>query len=133
MSDEKLYYDLLEVLKSAKIHDLVFDEEKVETHQEILDERIGYILKSIKGFSVPSSISVAYVYGKNIKEEYWYVVAMNRNTYIMKPEDIQETSCNSDSEVKKVVISEVLRLILAKLKEDADVTDTKLKEKRQTQ
>jgi len=46
MSDEKLYYDLLEILKSAKIEDLVFDEEKVTTHPEIRDERMGYTLKS---------------------------------------------------------------------------------------
>jgi len=112
MSDEKLYNDLLDVLKSAKIDDLTFEEEKIKTHQEIKDEKRGYTLRSIKGFTVPSSISVAYVHGKNMKDEYWYVVAMNRKTDMLNYENFQEIFCKSDNEARKVVISEVLRLIL---------------------
>jgi hypothetical protein len=112
MSDGKMYMSLSDILKSLEIEDLVFDEEEIRTHYEISDKRKGYILNNIKGFAIPNNISVAYVHGKNIKGEYWYVITMKRNEEGMViSESIQETLCKSDGDAKKVVINEVIRLM----------------------
>jgi hypothetical protein len=112
MSNGKMYMSLSDILKSLEIEDLVFNEEEIRNHYELSDKKKGYILNNIKGFSIPNNISIAYVHGENIKGEYWYVIAMKRNEEGMAiSESIQETLCKSDSDAKKVVINEVIRLM----------------------
>jgi hypothetical protein len=108
MDSEKRYNDFIDILKSAEIKDLYFDENEVKTHSEIISKRIGYTLKNINGFTIPSNISIAYVRGEDIKGECYYVISMKLNEEGNAiPESIMETPCKSDIDAKKTVLNEL--------------------------
>jgi hypothetical protein len=112
MSNEKRNNGFADILKSVELEDLFFDEDEVKTHYEVVSKKRGYTLKKIKGFTIPSNISVAYVYGKDKQGEYWYVISMRRNEEgKIIPESMHETPCSSDVDAKKLVIAEIRRLM----------------------